>query len=128
MADVGPRSRGLITAFALASFLGSPLMACASEVMTSQMQQMACCEEGHHDCGAAMKPADCCTQSDHQASRLSMSKSEPRASVITPLLVWAHPASVSIVESPATLHAIDPPSSVLDTGPPDCFAFSILLI
>ena len=115
-----------VGALAVLSLVSSPLVACAAEAMSSDMP-MACCQEGKHDCGPAMKPSDCCAHSSQQSTQKTTIKSEPRANVTPTFVPLTHPAAPCVPIREATTVAVEHPA-VIDTGPPDCLAFSVLLI
>jgi len=126
---VGQKTRSFVVAAALLSFLVSPLAACAAEAMAPQADQMACCQAGHHDCGTALKPADCCDgKSAPEHQRFGASKTELIQRQVFTAVPSVHP--VVTFRQPVAETARPDLVSVLqvDTGPPDCLAFTVLLI
>ena len=118
--------RSLIVAVTATGLLASPLVACASELMSSADEQMDCCKSGQHDCAATMKAADCCTQSDSRPQQLGASKVES----VQPLqmLLASHPAWDSATARASRVCVFSTPPVPVDTSPPDCISFSALLI
>jgi hypothetical protein len=119
--------RRLIVTAAITALLAAPLGACASELLAPAEAQMACCQAGHHDCGEAMKAADCCTQSDNRSQQINASKVESIQHTAVLVLQPLHPAAASMPDTSGVV-PIDAPRAPIDSGPPDCISFSALLI
>jgi hypothetical protein len=110
------------------ALLASPVAACAAEAVASETQQMACCQHGHHDCGAAMKAADCCNQSSHRPLELGTAKTEQGPSNVMPVLLALYPQSLLSLGVDSVAKPIHRAALPVDTSPPDCIAFTVLLI
>jgi len=125
---MGARRRLIVVAVSVAGLLASPLMVCASELMASAGDQMACCQSGKHDCGATMKAADCCRQSDGRPQQLGVSKVESVQKIAVPAVLASHPALKSAPGRAVIACVSSAPIAPVNTGPPDCISFSVLLI
>lgn len=104
--------------------LGSPIATCAAGAAAQAVDPMAACHEAGRT--APEKAIDCCAQPDSQPQQLAASAVELVRAGSLAFLPALHPELRSSQEIEACLASPLAPSP--DTGPPDCLAFSVLLI
>lgn len=107
---------------------GGALLGCVTGPADSAMEQMACCQHGHHDCGTSVSSRTCCATGDH-SNQNSSTKSLSGVDILRKLPGTARvgqPFSLASVESPLQLR----PSVTMFAGTtsPPRLAFSVLLI
>ena len=127
-ASVTRKTASLMAAMAMLALVASPLVICAAEGMSETVEPMACCQVGHHDCGSAMKAADCCARSDLKPQQLAASKVEGSYRQVFVAVPSAHPASGHYYVSRTAAGRPVEPTFPIDSGPPHCVAFAVLLI
>lgn len=100
-----------ILAFTVAATLSWSLVATCVEGATSlPSAQMACCKNGHHTCGHAGTPADCCKTAPEAAQFTAVAK----VAAPQPLLVFTHLSGSTPAGLPASWH----PSPLSETWSP----------
>lgn len=119
------RVRYLIAVVAVLGIVGSPLAMCAAEAMASTADDVTCCQSSHHECGTAMKAAQCCTPAPQT---LQVSGVERPDHTSTPVLMPMHPAALASVPDTQAQRADSLRQPIFDTSPPAGFRFSVLLI
>ncbi len=103
------------------------VLGCMADPTDPAMAQMACCQHGHHDCGAAMGAKDCCDHGDHSPQQ-GFTKTFTAFNLLRKLPVataMVLPDSVGTVPQIASA-----PRVILFAGTtsPPRLAFSVLLI
>jgi len=73
----------LLVTIALASSVSTAAFASCLPAPSEPAAAMACCENGHRDCGTAMQAVDCCRSHDVSNHRLTAAKP---VSVFKPIL------------------------------------------
>src|SRR5438445_1716836 len=120
--------RSLSVSILILALSASTWATCVEGSMSPDMQQMACCKNGHHSCGPKASPADCCKKngSTHPDTLTAAKVHRAEAPVLTtiawtilPELPWGashrHPS-----------FGLSPPRG--SPGPPSYIVFSSLLI
>jgi len=128
-AHVGGLTRNIVAATALLAVFASPVATCLAGTVAAHAKEMACCMDGDHDCGTAMKATDCCAVTPTTPpQQLSASKTESvQRQLFHAPLVW-YPAAIP---APVPILVTDLSRALrtsIDTGPPDCITFAVLLI
>ena len=105
--------------------LATPVMTCAAEMAASQGDMMPCCESGDVDCSRAM--ITCCSYSAPAGQQIRASKTEQVVKVFGPASVAPHPAAIRIEPALDASHLVLGPDGI-DSSPPHCSLFSVLLL
>jgi hypothetical protein len=108
----------------LAVALGSTALATCVTPETTPQPQMTCCPPGHHDCGTAVQPADCCRIHQAVDERLIALKTDARSlgavalrPVAGPVTAAFAPPSLPVVDARAArARAPSPPVYVLTSA------------
>lgn len=121
---MGSWHRRVAVTAVLVGWLAAPLAACAAELMASATDDhMAFCQDGENGQSFQDK-MDCCPQSDAQQSA-GLSKTEP---VQQPTALAAQPPHPAVGSARTASAVVSAPLPPVDTGPPDCISFAVLLI
>ena len=88
-------------------------------------EEMACCKEGTHDCGPAMRAADCCQSSTPTAEKFIATKPAPTAK---PIVALSYLAVVSLSGSPSSPWTVATVAPSPSSSPPRFLLASSLRI
>ena len=127
MAIVSLKGGTVVAIAGILVLLSSQLVTCAAEALSAPDELMAC---EMHSAGPAEAPTmpDCCALGGGHAQPLAVSKVEVVRDGGVSFLATHHPEVGSSARLVAVDRPVHPPIAPPDSGPPDCLAFSILLI
>jgi hypothetical protein len=121
--------RGVLAAFVLMAFCGSTWATCAQGALASQTEQMACCKNGHPDCGPKGTAADCCQKQGPQLQpQATVVKAVPIKAPVRTILAWVTVPTLAFGPQvqPRVSYDASPPD--FRVRPPAYILFSTLLI
>jgi hypothetical protein len=97
---------------------------------TGSDDEMACCQNGQHDCGPSGEIADCCTVTAPSSRPIIVAKADSSFATIRTLLLSLGPAQPVVVDASPHLSPRDitPVHARLGSGLPPYIEFSALLI
>ena len=122
-------SRMCASLLVVVGVLTSSWATCVEGATSTPMQQMACCQAGHHHCPMKDSAADCCQQSGPQVE--SQGTIVKAASISAPVpvpIVWVTIAAMASAAQSQTRVSYDASPPGLLLPPPAYIAFSALLI
>jgi hypothetical protein len=96
----------------------------------SSSDEMACCQNGRHDCRPSGEVAECCTVTPPTSRPVIVANADASHVSIRTLLLTLSPAQPVVVHASPHLSTLDlaPVHERLGSGPPPYIAFSALLI
>ena len=119
------RAHAACAALIVLATLATPVLTCASGMLMPQGMPMSGCEAASENRPQAV--LTCCEYVAPNAPNIRASKTEPVVQVLAPVAIAPHPASTSLVPVFDLAENSYQPAGI-DSSPPDCSRFSILLI
>ena len=128
MTGMGRWGRASISLVVLFGVLTSAWATCAEGATASPVQQMACCNTGHHQCPMKGIASDCCQKSGPRVDeRATLVKAATLAPPVAVPFVWFPIlAALQSVDAPRNIAVDSSPPRLF--GPPPYILFSVLLI
>src|SRR5437773_11099772 len=92
--------RSLLASAMILALSASTWATCVEGSMSPQMQQMACCKNGHHTCGPNGSSADCCrTDGSKQRDVVTIAKVDHLRIPAPIAMEWATPPYTAVLDS-----------------------------
>ena len=121
--------RGVLAALVLVTFCASTWATCAEGATAPQTDQMACCQNPHHDCSPGGGAADCCQTSGPQfQSQATIVKAAPTKAPVLAILSWVTVPTLGLGPDVHPRFSYDASPPEFSVRPPAYILFSTLLI